>query len=43
VLPRREAALIRKPKAPISIYRGQHQRERVLGDIRYSTVRQFVI
>jgi hypothetical protein len=43
VLPRRDAALIRKPKTPISVYRGPSHRERLLGDIRYADVRQHLV
>lgn len=43
VLPRRDADLIRKPKAPITVHRGPTHRERVHGDIRYATVRQNII
>jgi hypothetical protein len=43
VLPRRDAALIRKPKAPISVYRGPSHRERLLGDIRYADARQHLV
>jgi len=40
VLPRREADLVRKPKAPIVVRRGMSVRDRVLSDLRYADSRQ---
>lgn len=42
-LPRREAAVLRKPKAPIHVFRGPSHRERILSDIRYADSRQHVL
>jgi hypothetical protein len=39
VLLRREAEPFRKPKAPISVYRGPAHRERLLADLRYADLR----
>ena len=43
VIPRRDADLIRKDKAPITVYRGPSHRERIMGDVRYLDVRQHVL
>ena len=43
LIPRRDADLIRRPKAPITVYRGPAHRERILGDHRYSDLRQHVL
>jgi hypothetical protein len=45
LLPRREATLISKSKAPISVYRGpgdRSHRDRVLGEIHYANVRHII-
>ncbi len=42
-LPRREAALFRKPKSLINVFRGPSHRDRILSDIRYSDSRQHVL
>ena len=43
VLPRRDADLIRKPKAPINVYRGPAHRDRILTNIRYADSRQHLV
>jgi hypothetical protein len=45
LLPRREASLISKPKAPISVYRrhgGLSHRDRVVREIHYANVRHII-